>query len=64
MSNGEWTITLPQSEYDALRAVESNALALERLARKNKYMSIDDALVILGFEPIEEEKDAGKPDAD
>lgn len=64
MSNGEWTITLPQSEYDALRAVESNALALERLARKNRYMSIDDALVILGFEPIEEEKDAGKPDAD
>lgn len=64
MSNGEWTITLPQSEYDALRAVESNALALERLARKNRYMSIDDALVILGFEPIEEEKDVGKPDAD
>lgn len=64
MTNGEWTITIPQSEYDALRAVESNAMALERLARKNKYMSIDDALVILGFEPIEEEKDAGKPDAD
>lgn len=64
MANADWTITIPQSEYDALRAVESNALALERLARKNKYMSIDDALVILGFEPIEEEKDAGKPDAD
>lgn len=64
MTNGEWTITIPQSEYDALRAVESNAMALERLARKNKYMSIDDALVILGFEPIEDEKDAGKPDAD
>mgnify|MGYP005786880623 FL=1 len=64
MTNGEWTITIPQSEYDALRAVESNAMALERLARKNRYMSIDDALVILGFEPIEEEKDAGKPDAD
>ena len=64
MANGEWTITIPQSEYDALRAVESNAMALERLARKNRYMSIDDALVILGFEPIEEEKDVGKPDAD
>lgn len=64
MTNGEWTITIPQSEYDALRAVESNAMALERLARKNKYMSIDDALVILGFEPIEEEKDVGKPDAE
>lgn len=64
MANAEWTITIPQSEYDALRAVESNALALERLARKNRYMSIDDALVILGFEPIEDEKDAGKPDAD
>lgn len=64
MTNGEWTITIPQSEYDALRAVESNAMALERLARKNRCMSIDDALVILGFEPIEEEKDVGKPDAD
>lgn len=64
MTNGEWTITIPQSEYDALRAVESNAMVLERLARKNRYMSIDDALVILGFEPIEEEKDAGKPDAE
>lgn len=64
MTNGEWTITIPKSEYDALRAVESNAMALERLARKNRYMSIDDALVILGFEPIEEEKDVGKPDAD
>lgn len=60
----ERTFTILQSEYDALRAVESNALALERLARKNRYMSIDDALVILGFEPIEEEKDVGKPDAD
>lgn len=64
MVRGEWTITIPQSEYDALRAVESNALVLERLARKNRYMSIDDALVILGFEPIEEEKDVGKPDGD
>lgn len=64
MANADWTITIPQSEYDALRAVESNAMALERLARKNRYMSIDDALVILGFEPIEDEKDAGKPDAD
>ena len=64
MSNGEWTITLPQSEYDALRAVESNALALERLARKNRYMSIDDALVILGFEPIEEEENAREPHDD
>ena len=64
MTNGEWTITIPQSEYDALRAVESNAMALERLARKNRYMSIDDALVILGFEPIEEEENAREPDAD
>ena len=64
MANGEWTITIPQSEYDALRAVESNALALERLARKNRYMSIDDALVILGFEPIEEEKNAREPHGD
>ena len=64
MTNGEWTITIPQSEYDALRAVESNAMALERLARKNKYMSIDDALVILGFEPIEEEENAREPHVD
>lgn len=64
MTNGEWTITIPQSEYDALRAVESNAMALERLARKNRYMSIDDALVILGFEPIEEYENAREPHGD
>lgn len=64
MENMERTINITKSEYDALRAVESNALALERLARKNRYMSIDDALVILGFEPIEDEKDVGKQDAD
>lgn len=60
MASMERTFTIPQSEYDALRAVESNAQALERLARKNRYMTIDDALVILGFEPIEDEKDAGE----
>lgn len=64
MADMERTFTIPKSEYDALRAVESNALALERLARKNRYMSIDDALVILGFEPIEEEKNAREPHGD
>lgn len=64
MSNGEWTITLPQSEYDALRALQARAAVFESLARTGKYLSINNALVILGFEPIEEEKDVGKPDAD
>lgn len=62
--NEKDTVTIPRDEYDALIAIENNARALERLARKNGYMDIDDALVVLGFEPIEEEKDAGKQNGD
>lgn len=62
--NEKDTVTIPRDEYDALIAIENNTRTLERLARKNGYMNIDDALVILGFEPIEEEKDAGKQNGD
>ena len=57
-------ILVPRDEYAALCALQGKVYSFEAMARKNRYMSIDDALVILGFEPIEEEKDVGKPDAD
>lgn len=57
-------VPVPRDEYAALCALQGKVYSFEAMARKNRYMSIDDALVILGFEPIEEEKDAGKPDAD
>ena len=57
-------IPVPRDEYAALCALQGKVYSFEAMARKNRYMSIDDALVILGFEPIEEEKDVGKPDAD
>ena len=57
-------VPVPRDEYAALCALQGKVYSFEAMARKNRYMSIDDALVILGFEPIEEEKDVGKPDAD
>lgn len=57
-------VPVPRDEYAALCALQGKVYSFEAMARKNRYMSIDDALVILGFEPIEDEKDAGKPDAD
>ena len=64
MNIGTTTINISVDEYDALRALQARTAVFESLARTGKYMSINDALVILGFEPIEEEKDVGKPDAD
>ena len=64
MNSGSTTINISVDEYDALRALQARVAVFESLARTGKYMSINDALVILGFEPIEEEEDAGKPDAD
>lgn len=57
-------IPVPRDEYAVLCALQGKVYSFEAMARKNRYMSIDDALVILGFEPIEEEKNAGEPDAD
>ena len=64
MNSGSTTINISVDEYDALRALQARSAVFESLARTGKYMSINDALVILGFEPIEEEKNAGEPDAD
>lgn len=64
MNNGSTTINISVDEYNALRALQARTAVFEALARSGKYMNINDALIILGFEPIEEEKDAGKPDAD
>lgn len=57
-------IPVPRDEYAALCALQGKVYSFEAMARKNRYMSIDDALVILGFEPIEEEKNAREPHGD
>lgn len=57
-------VPVPRDEYAALCALQGKVYSFEAMARKNRYMSIDDALVILGFEPIEDEKDAGEPHGD
>ena len=57
-------VPVPRDEYAALCALQGKVYSFEAMARKNRYMSIDDALVILGFEPIEEEKNAREPHDD
>lgn len=57
-------VPVPRDEYAALCALQGKVYSFEAMARKNRYMSIDDALVILGFEPIEEEKNAREPHGD
>ena len=57
-------IPVPRDEYAALCALQGKVYSLEALLRSEKYLNVNDALLILGFEPIEDEKYAGKPDAD
>lgn len=57
-------VPVPRDEYAALCALQGKVYSFEAMARKNRYMSIDDALVILGFEPIEEDKNAREPHGD
>ena len=49
--NEKDTVTIPRDEYDALRAVEVRAITLENLYRESRDLSVEDALIILGFEP-------------
>lgn len=58
MNSGTTAINISVDEYDALRALQARTAVFESLVRAGKYMSINDALVILGFEPIEEEENA------
>lgn len=64
MIMGSTTINISVDEYDALRALQARAAVFESLARTGKYLSINNALVILGFEPLEEEEDAREPHVD
>lgn len=64
MNSGSTTINISVDEYDALRALQARTAVFESLVRAGKYMSINDALVILGFEPIEEEENAREPHVD
>ena len=64
MNSGSTTINISVDEYDALRALQARVAVFESLARTEKYIGINTALVILGFEPIEEEENAREPHGD
>lgn len=49
-------ITISRDEYDALCALRTRVTVFETLAREKQYIDINEALLILGYEPIEEEK--------
>ena len=50
--NEKDTVTIPRDEYDALRAIEVRAITLENLYQEGRGLSVEDALIILGFEPV------------
>ena len=49
---------IPLDEYRALCSMEGRVNALRDLAKRNRYISVEDALSMLGFE--EEEHNAGE----
>lgn len=57
----ESRVCIPLDEYRALCAMEGRVNALHDLVKEKQYVSIDEALIILGFE---EDGNAGKSDAD
>lgn len=50
------TVTIGLDEYKALISMKGRVNALHDLIKRQKYTSVEDALIILGFE--EPEKDA------
>lgn len=56
MGNG--TVVIQLDEYRALCSMEGRVNALRDLAKRNRYISVEDALSMLGFE---EEDYAGEP---
>lgn len=61
---GKEVVVIPLDEYRALCAMEGRVNALRYLANRNRYISIEDALGMLGFELEEEDMDNdGEPDA-
>lgn len=60
MGNG--TVVIQLDEYRALCSMEGRVNALRDLAKRNRYISVEDALSMLGFE--EEEHNAGESNAD
>ena len=56
MGNG--TVVIQLDEYRALCSMEGRVNALRDMAKRNRYISVEDALSMLGFE--EEEHNAGE----
>ena len=59
---GKEVVVIPLDEYRALCSMEGRVNALRDLVKRNRYISTEDALSMLGFE--EEEHNAGEPNAD
>lgn len=59
---GNEVVVIPLDEYRALCSMEGRVNALRDLAKRNRYISVEDALSMLGFE--EEEHNAGESNAD
>ena len=55
MGNG--TVVIQLDEYRALCSMEGRVNALRDMAKRNRYISVEDALSMLGFE---EEDHAGE----
>ena len=45
-------VPVPRDEYASLCALQGKVYSLEALLRTEKYLSVNEALLILGFEPI------------
>lgn len=59
---GNEVVVIPLDEYRALCSMEGRVNALRDLAKRNRYISTEDTLSMLGFE--EEEHNAGESNAD
>ena len=55
-------VKIPRGECAALYALEGRVQALCALVEHKKYISIDEVMLILGFEPLED--DGGEANAD
>ena len=53
--NEKDTVTIPRDEYDALRAIETRVVLLERLEKENIARTLNDALAVLGVEKVDED---------
>jgi len=57
-------VSIPVDLFVRMSRAAAGADAITRLIRRESYISAETILAILGEEPLEENKNAGKPDDD